>query len=172
MPSSIRGICNETIMVNKCIYLAGPISGLTYNEATKWRNDITNELGRFGIKCLDPLRSAIHLRNSEGLLSDCEIQEGTQPAVEAMSTSKGVVVRDKFDATRCDVLLVNLLGAKKVSIGTCVEIGWANANDIPIVLVMEKSNIHNHAFIRESASFITESLSDSVYIIKAILKDY
>lgn len=118
------------------------------------------------------MRAAIHLRNADGVLGDCEIQAGTKPAVEAMSTPKGVVTRDKFDSTRCSVLLVNLLGAKKVSIGTCVEIGWANANDIPIVLVMEKENCHNHAFIRESANFITDSLDDGMYIVKAILKDY
>lgn len=159
-------------MVSKTVYLAGPISGLTYDEATKWRDHVTNELGRFGIKCLSPLRAAIHLRHADGLLGDCEIQAGTKPAVEAMSTPRGVVTRDKFDATRCSVLLVNLLGAKKVSIGTCVEVGWANANDIPIVLVMEKGNCHDHAFVRESANFITESIDDAAYIIKAILKDY
>lgn len=159
-------------MVNKTVYLAGPISGLTYHEATDWRNAVTAELAACGIKCLDPMRAAVHLRNTAGVLGDCEIIPGHKPAVEAMSTPKGVVARDKFDATRCDVLLVNLLGAKKVSIGTCVEIGWANALNIPIIVVMEAGNIHNHAFIRESASFITESLSDSVYIVKAILKDY
>jgi len=159
-------------MVSKTVYLAGPISGLTYDEASKWRDHITNELGRFGIKCLSPLRAAIHLRHADGLLGDCEIQAGTKPAVESMSTPRGVVTRDKFDATRCGILLVNVLGAKKVSVGTCVEIGWANANDIPIVLVMEPTNMHNHAFVRESANFITESLDDAVYIIKAILKDY
>jgi len=159
-------------MVDKTVYLAGAISGLTYDEASKWRDHVTNELGRFGIKCLSPLRAAIHLRHAGGLLSDCEIQEGTKPAVEAMSTPRGVIARDKFDATHCNILLVNLLGAKKVSIGTCVEIGWANALNIPIIVVMEKDNCHNHVFIRESASFITESLSDAVYLIKAILQDY
>lgn len=159
-------------MVNKTVYLAGPISGLTYEEASGWRNEITAELAKFDIKCLAPLRAAVHLRTRQGLLTDCEILPDCEGAVKSMSTPRGVVARDKFDATRCDVLLVNLLGAKKISIGTCIEIGWANALNIPIIVVMEPGNIHNHAFIRESASFITESLSDSVYIIKAILKDY
>ena len=159
-------------MVNKCVYLAGPISGLTYHEAAGWRNAITTELAEFGIKCLAPLRAAVHLRTHQGLLTDCEILPGCEGAVKSMSTPRGVVTRDRFDATRCDVLLVNLLGAKKISIGTCVEIGWANANDIPIILVIEPGNCHDHAFIGESANFITASLSDAVYIVKAILKDY
>lgn len=85
---------------------------------------------------------------------------------------KGVVTRDKFDATRCSILFVNLLGAKKVSVGTCVEIGWADANDVPIVLVMEKGNIHEHAFITESASFVTDNINDAINIVRAILADY
>lgn len=159
-------------MVNKTVYLAGPISGLTYKEATSWRDQVAAELTKFDIKCLSPLRAAVHLRGGKGLLSDCEIQEGTKPAVEAMSNAKGVVSRDKFDATHCDILLINLLGAKSISIGTCVEIGWAGALNIPIVLIMKKDNIHNHAFIRESANFIAESLNDALYIVKALLQDY
>jgi hypothetical protein len=118
------------------------------------------------------MRAAVHLRHANGVLGDCEIQAGTKPAVLAMSTPKGVVKRDKFDATRCSVLFVNLLGAKKVSIGTCVEIGWADANDIPIVLIMEKDNIHHHAFVTESASFVTDNIKDAITIVQAILADY
>jgi hypothetical protein len=36
------------------------------------------------------------------------------------------MTRDRFDATRCDVLLVNLLGAERVSIGTMMEVAWAD----------------------------------------------
>jgi hypothetical protein len=51
-----------------------------------------------------------------------------------MSKPKGLTTRDRWDAMRCDVLLVNLLGATKVSIGTVLEFGWADAMDIPIVV--------------------------------------
>jgi nucleoside 2-deoxyribosyltransferase len=159
-------------MVHKTVYLAGPISGLTYNEASKWRDYATEKLKKDNISGLSPLRSAVHLRNHKGLLTDCEIIPGLECAVQAMSNPKGVVTRDKFDATHCDVLLINLIGAKKVSIGTCVEIGWASANNIPIVLIMEEDNIHNHAFVTEPASFVTNSIDDALHVVQAILADY
>jgi nucleoside 2-deoxyribosyltransferase len=163
-------------MVNKTCYLAGPISGLTYQEATEWREAVKQELAPQGIKCLSPLRAEVYLRNYQGLLTDCQTPEESLAAgcqVLAMSTQRGVVTRDKFDATRCSVLLLNLLGAKRVSIGSAVEVGWAGAHSIPIVLVMEnENNPHDHAFITESCAFRTSSLSEGIEIIKAILGAY
>jgi len=163
-------------MVHKCLYLAGPISGLSYKEATTWREEVARELTRFGVKCLSPLRAEVHLRNHEGLLSDCQTPEENLAAgcqVLAMSTQRGVVERDKFDCTRCSVLFINLLGAKKISVGSMIEIGWANANNIPIVLIMEdEHNCHDHAFVRECAAFRTPHISEGVEIVKAILADY
>lgn len=159
-------------MINKTVYLAGPISGLTYQQATGWRDAVTAELIQDNIKCLSPLRSGVHLRDHDGLLTDCEIAPGLEPAVKAMSTKRGVVARDLFDVTKCNILLVYLLGATSISIGTCVEIGWAHANHIPIIVVMEKYNIHNHAFITETASFVVNTLNDAVHIAKSILSAY
>ena len=164
------------IMVHRTVYLAGPISGLTYQEATGWREDVIRELGRFGIKALSPLRAEVHLRNHEGLLNDCQTAEEHLEAgcqALAMSTPRGVVERDKFDCTRCSVLFINLRGAKRVSVGSMIEIGWANANDIPIVLIMEdEGNCHDHAFVRECCAFRTPRISEGVEIVKAILEAY
>ncbi|MCI0557562.1 MAG: nucleoside 2-deoxyribosyltransferase domain-containing protein [Nitrososphaera sp.] len=163
-------------MVNKTVYLAGPISGLTYGAATDWRQAVTAHLSEAGIKCLSPLRAEVHLRNHEGLLNDCQTVEENLKAgcqVLAMSTPRGVVARDRFDCTRCSVIFLNLLGAKKVSIGSMIEVGWANANDIPIVLIMEdEGNCHEHAFVRESCAFRTPHVSEGVQIVKAILGSY
>ena len=166
-------------MVHKVVYLAGPISGLTEQEATEWRKTAKSILEPLGIKCLRPLRSNVHLRNNEGLLDANDNLSDTQESMNsgcqilAMSTQRGVVERDKFDCINADIVLVNLLGAKKVSVGTMIEIGWANAHNIPIVLVMEDtSNCHEHAFVRECAAFRTASFRDGIEIVKAILADY
>jgi nucleoside 2-deoxyribosyltransferase len=160
-------------MVHKSVYLAGPISGLTYEEASGWRDLVCDSLTPHGIKCLSPLRAAIHLRDHKGLLTDCEIVPGLECVVKAMSTPMGVVTRDRFDATHCSVLFLNLLGSKKVSIGSMVEVGWANANNIPIVLIIEpEGNPHEHAFVTECCQFRTTSIWDGVQIVKAILGDY
>lgn len=167
-------------MVHKVIYLAGPISGLTSKEATEWRHAVKEQLEPLDIKCLSPLRANVHLRNSEGLLDANDNLSDTQESLDsgcqilAMSTQRGVVERDKFDCINANMILVNLLGAKKVSIGTMIEIGWANANGIPIVLVIEddKSNCHEHAFVRECAAFRTNSILEGTKIIAAMLGAY
>lgn len=160
-------------MVSKTVYLAGPISGLTYDEATGWRLQAQEQLAESGIKAISPLSSAVHLRNHKGLLTDCEIVPGLECLVRAMSTPTGVVTRDKFYCLNTDVMILNLIGSKRVSIGSMVEVGWANARNIPIVLVMEETgNLHEHAFVTECCQFRTTNVNDALRIVKAILGEY
>jgi hypothetical protein len=80
------------------------------------------------------------------------------------------MTRDRFDATRCDVLLVNLLGAKTVSIGTVMEIAWADNVRTPIVVAMEaKGNLHEHAMITEAIGFRVPTLEEAIDVVKAII---
>jgi len=160
-------------MVNKTVYLAGPISGLTYDEATEWRQDAQEELAKSGIKAISPLSSAVHLRHHKGVLTDCEITPGLECAVRAMSTPTGVVTRDRFYCLNTDVMILNLLGSKRVSIGSMVEVGWANARDIPIILIIEETgNLHEHAFVTECCQFRTTNIADALYVVKGILGEY
>jgi nucleoside 2-deoxyribosyltransferase len=86
-----------------------------------------------------------------------------------LSCQRGITTRDRWDAMRCDALFVNLLGATRVSIGTVMEIAWADAKRIPIVLVMEKEgNLHDHAMLREVVGFRVENLDDGVRVIEAM----
>jgi hypothetical protein len=79
------------------------------------------------------------------------------------------MTRDRFDATRCDVLLVNLLGAERVSIGTVMEIAWADLRRTPIVAVMEEGNVHEHGMVNEAIGFRVTTLDEALNIIKSIL---
>lgn len=152
-------------MVHKTVYLAGPISGLSYEECTGWRDDVTKQLAECGIKALSPLRNKVYLKEMVAIPDQYE--------VEVMSTSRGIMTRDRFDCMNCSVLFVNLLGTTRVSIGTVMEIAWADANRTPIIMVMEKSgNLHDHAMINESVGFRVSTISDGVNIVKAILADY
>ena len=38
------------------VYLAGPITGLTYDGATDWRHAVAADLNSVGIKGLSPMR--------------------------------------------------------------------------------------------------------------------
>jgi nucleoside 2-deoxyribosyltransferase len=149
------------------VYLAGPISGLNFEGATDWREYAKAELSQFGIKALSPLRYQHHLK-SIGKFTN----EGGETArlKSTMSTPRGLTTRDRWDATRCDVLLVNLLGAPQVSIGTVMEIAWADAKRIPIVVAMEESgNHHEHAMINEAIGFRVASLWEAIDVTRQLL---
>lgn len=138
------------------VYLAGPITGLSYKEAKGWRDYVTERLafktrGRFStaisIETISPLRGKDSL--------DIDIPIGAW----AMSD---VTRRDFFDIRRSDLVLVNFLDAEKVSQGSLVEIGYAVALNKPLVVVMDMKNIHNHPFVVESALVITGDLDKAI----------
>jgi nucleoside 2-deoxyribosyltransferase len=151
--------------VSKQVYLAGPITGLCYGDCTDWRKFAEASFEVSGIKGLSPMRAKEHLKD-KGVLTAVIDSKHMNP----MSTHKAIVSRDRFDCTRCDVLLVNLLDAKTVSIGTMMEIAWADLSRIPIVCAIEDSgNVHEHGFIQELINFRVNTLEKAISIVKAIL---
>lgn len=142
------------------VYLAGPITGCTYDGCTDWRNYAKANLAVAGIVGLDPMRAKDYLAKETTL--------GNNYA-HPLSCPRGIMTRDHWDCTRCDVLLVNLRGAKTISIGTVMEIAWAWDNGIPIVCVMEAGNPHEHAMIQEAIGFRAYCLDEGLAIAKAIL---
>lgn len=148
------------------VYMAGPISGLTFGECTDWRIHAKAELANAQINAVSPLRGKDFLAQFGKLSSTCESYGEVSP----LSSARGIMTRDRFDATRCDVLLVNLLGAERVSIGTCLEIAWADLQRTPIVCAMEPSgNVHEHAMLSEAIGFRVATLDEAIAVVKAIL---
>lgn len=146
--------------MNSRVYLAGAITGLTWDEATAWRKQVSKALEPFGIECYSPLRFKNYLSHLDKLPDSYNNE---------LSTGKGIVTRDRWDATRCDVLFVNLLNAKKISTGSVMEIAWADLKRIPIVIAMEEDNVHRHAMIIECAGFICTTLERAIEVTKALL---
>jgi nucleoside 2-deoxyribosyltransferase len=156
--------------MHKLVYLAGPITGLDYAGCTNWRNMAVATLAFAGIKGLSPMRWKEYLREQGILPALRNAQEDYEYAkYGVMSTSRGIMTRDRFDATRCDVLLVNLLGAEKVSVGTVMEIAWADLKRTPIVAVMEAGNVHEHGMVNEAIGFRCDTLEEGLNIVKGIL---
>lgn len=142
------------------VYLAGPITGLDYNEGQDWRNEATELFGR-KMDCFSPLRYKQYLR-AEGKLSF-----GYK---NILSTDRGIMARDHHDCMTSDLVFVNLLGAKEPSKGTIMEIAWAYAYRKPLVVVMEpEGNCHEHGMIREAIDFRVASLEHAVDVARAIL---
>lgn len=157
----------------KLVYLAGPITGLSFEGCTDWREYAIKDLDREGITGLSPMRAKEYL-SGESAVGDS--YENT-----VLSSSRGIITRDRWDTTRCDVILANFLGAERVSIGTVMEIAWADLSRIPIIVVMEPPqpgaigttpsprNVHDHSMIREATGFRVETLEEGLNVAKAIL---
>lgn len=151
------------------VYLAGPITGCAYGECTNWRDGVKQHLedvsnGR--IEGYSPLRSKEYLKDEK------TIKDFYPDTFSVMSTQRGIYTRDRYDCKTSDLVLVNMLGAKIVSIGTVMEVAWADAWDIPIVYVTEpvpEDNIHNHSMMREACPFTVHTLEEAVMLTKKIL---
>lgn len=144
------------------VYLSGAIDGLTYKEADSWRQFAIANFND-NITALDPLRSKEWLMN-KGVIS-AETSQGHWSASDEF-----IGTRDHWDTTRCDVMLVNLLGAKKVSIGTVLEIGMARAAGVKIILAMEdEGNVHEHCMIRNYATMRFNNLYSAIEATNALL---
>jgi nucleoside 2-deoxyribosyltransferase len=143
------------------VYLAGPITGCTYSECVDWRRGFSEGISD-SVEFLSPMRGKGYLKD------EVAIQTSYQNA--PMSTDKAIVARDYFDCNRADVVVVNFLGAQKVSIGTCMEVAWAFSKHTPIICVIEKEgNPHDHGMIRECIDFRVETLEQAKSIVEAIL---
>lgn len=159
---------NATLQHNKIggtnmfyVYLAGPITGLEYGECADWRQHVIETLPR-GIEGLSPMRAKSYLKDM-GALGDTYDDW-------PLSNQRGIYARDRFDCKRADAVLVNMLGAETVSIGTVMEIAWAAAYDNPVVLVMEdEGNIHEHAMLREACALRVNNLNEAVDVLGALL---
>ena len=113
-------------MVDKTVYLAGPIDGFSFQDGVEWRERARMELAVEGIKGISPQRGKKYVSEHKGLADNMDFSaEEELFRGNPMSTSRGVLSRDKFDALICDAFLVNFLGATGVAIGTVMEIAWA-----------------------------------------------
>lgn len=155
-------------MNDKSVYLAGPITGLTYDGGNEWREEVRLDLAKAGITAFSPLRAKNFLREI-GVLDSAGTPESKYIGLNPLSDPKGITTRDRFDCTRCDLVLMNLLGAERISVGTMIEAGWADAARRPIVVAMEEDNVHRHAMLNEVAGFIVPTLAEAVAVVKAVL---
>lgn len=146
------------------VYLAGPIKGQSFIQSDEWRQYALGKL-RPPIVGYSPLRAKAEL------LSDLTVIDNeTHRVAHPLTTDGGILSRDHNDVMTCDLLLVNLLGATQVSIGTVSEIAWGYAYRKQIVVVMEnEGNVHSHLFIREQARYIVPTLDEAIAITHAIL---
>lgn len=146
------------------VYLAGSIGGLSYAAATEWRVQARDSFSKSGIDAFSPMRGKDFLSGEDNLT--WLMDHWKQP----MATSKGIMCRDYNDCISADVILVNLKGVSRPSMGTVMEIAWGFHARIPVVLIAEEDNIHvTHPMLVEAANFRVDTLEEGIKITKHIL---
>jgi nucleoside 2-deoxyribosyltransferase len=144
------------------VYLAGPITGLTFEDAQGWRDIAARSLAP-EINAFSPLRNKTFLSGRGAIHSKPYLGV-------AMATDRGIMTRDHWDCLTADLILVNFLGARYPSIGTAMEIGFAFAYRKPVVAIMEhEGNVHDHGMIREAIGYRTHDFDEALEIVRAIL---
>jgi nucleoside 2-deoxyribosyltransferase len=141
----------------KCVYLAGPITGLTYDEAVGWREDVAGALLDEGWRVRSPMRAKEHLRTDT-------------PLIDTFDGGRAAFLRDLWDIDHCDAVLANfgVHADGNVSVGTVSEIGYAYAQSKWIVAVMDEGSPYNRLFLREMASAVVPSLEDGVAVLAGL----
>lgn len=154
--------------MKRSCYLAGPITGLSYEDARyTWRHEFASILRVNGsdIECFSPMRQKDFLAG----------QQCTGDAVSlnghgnALARPSGILTRDFNDVRSRDAVVACFLGAKRVSIGTVWEIGVAYSHKKPLVVVMEPGNLHDHLFITETAGYVVPTLAEAAHIVASLL---
>lgn len=135
-------------------YLAGPISGVSWESAVSWRKVVSEELARHGVEAIDPLR------HSEVLAGETKLRSVYPEWLWIQQ--RAIVHRSLYHVRRSQVVLANVLGARERSVGTITEIAVAHEYRIPVVLVVDEGNPHDHPFLKEMATVVTEDLNDAV----------
>ena len=156
-------------MSKPLVYLAGGIAGLAYDDATDWRIQAKARLAERGIEVLNPMRAKQVLDGQNGGIISTNHNDYAH--LGSFFTSKGIMARDSTDVRRCDAMLVNLLGAEKVSMGTVMELGWGFILPKPAVVAIEAwGNPHdNHPMIHEAMRFRVESLEEAIDAVAIVL---
>ena len=114
------------------VYLSGGIAGLTYEEANKWRVDVTERLERVGIQTINPLRRRM-------FYGTCDNSEDFTP--------NEIVTRDLQDVRDADLVLIYLPKSDRFSVGTICELWEAHRLQRPIILVSDDPRYTKHPWV-------------------------
>lgn len=150
-------------MLDLSIYCAGPISGLSYDEAMKVFTERVNILSEIGFDVFYPMMGKEYLRNDIKLKA-----HGYEN--HPSSSNHSIVGRDTWMIDQSQIIfpdfsiqnnIKDIEKIKRVSIGSCCEIGYAYAKNKYIITVMNEENIHRHAFILEMSDIVFEKIQEA-----------
>ena len=144
------------------IYLARPISGQSYETVVDYYADLSSHMKDVGFTVLCPMTGKQHLRT--------EVEFKAHGYGNPTSTNHAIIERDRWMVSQSDIVYANLTGAPCASIGTCMELAWAHDKGKHTIVVMEKDNVHHHAFILEAADIVFETHKEATDYLENLIK--
>lgn len=162
--------------MKRFIYLAGPISGTNYAEATDWRQTVT---GLFlpGIIGISPMRLKEWCKKIKAI-KDVKQYEKVASETDFLISgeSRAINTRDMNDVRTCDMIFVYMpkwMNEKfGVSVGTVKEFGVAAECRKPVVLVTDDKKLAGHPLIREDAGWIVPTLEMGADVVNSVYGAY
>lgn len=146
------------------IYGAGPITGHTEGNAKDWRHGLQASLLP-GIKVISPLRCEPSINGSYvGTYDD-----------PLFGTAQAITSKNKLDVRRCDAVLAYMplaLTQDWPSVGTLEEVGWATADQKPVILVTDNPRLSNHAILSHNVGWNLRTLEQAARLINGLFGDY
>ena len=146
------------------IYTAGPISGQSYDQVMRRYQDQVSKLEEIGYEVICPMTGKMYLRN--------ELEFKAKGYDEhPVSTNHAIKERDRWMVGSVDVVLVDFTECNGVvSIGSCMELAWADELKKHTIVVMDKDNIHQHCFILECADIVFPTMKDAYKYLGDLVK--
>jgi len=145
------------------VYCVHPISGLSADEVFDYYTRTHETLRELGYDVLIPMFGKGNLRTE--LEFKAHGYEGNP-----LTENHAIFGRDRWMVGQSDILYANFLGAERVSIGSCFELAWGWDLKKQVILVMEKDNIHRHAFVLEAATIVFETEADALNYMGALAR--
>ena len=137
------------------IYCVHPMSGLGWGEVEKYYTETKMRLEALGYNVLHPMCAKSELKGSK---FDPKARESSSPVV----TPHAITRRDIWMVRKADFVFADLSGAKKKSIGSLSEIAIAYALNKHTIGVMEKGNVHEHAFTQEELDIVFQNYDENL----------
>jgi nucleoside 2-deoxyribosyltransferase len=146
--------------MTKLVYLSGPIEGLKYEDTVDWRQQVQFTLHK-GIHGISPMRGKKVPALGEVILG---------------GDSASITMRDRWDIRRADAMLIHFPEGIDTGhhVGTTVELGWADAFRVPVILACGLSHIEywwDHPIVKGCVGWHVTELNMAVNIINNMFKD-
>ena len=151
--------------IKKTVYLAGPITGLTHDQARYgWRQKF-DYLMPAHILCASPMRGKEFLQD-HGILSS-----GDDYPDHAMATSEGITTRDYNDVKTSDAMVTCYTESNNTpSLGTAVEYGYAWSHQVPIIAVGPADEVNiRHLMLKRMMAYRVDTIEEAAVIVTHLL---